>query len=74
LESEHPLYDFPRHSTILCDLTPYLNAMLTRRHLNKPYGQGNVDAADRDQIDDLLVVEKFARFFESSVAYYVILR
>ena len=26
------------------------------------HGYGNVDAADHDQIDDLLVAEKFARF------------
>ena len=38
------------------------------------HGYGNVDAADHDQIDDLLVAEKFARFFECGVAYQVILR
>ena len=37
------------------------------------HGYGNVDAADDDQIDDL-VAEKFARFFECGVAYHVILR
>ena len=38
------------------------------------HGEGNRDAADRDQIDDLLVAEKFARFFECGVAYHVIPR
>ena len=38
------------------------------------HGYGNVDAADHDQIDDLLVAEKFARFFECGVGYHVILR
>ena len=30
--------------------------------------------SDHDQIDDLLVAEKLARFFECGIAYHVILR